>query len=223
MERGIQYLWELAVQEMVYYDLDNAQLPTDPDKVQRTRPTWRKFVRSTPSSYTNSLAVMDWKSKEAPTVDEVAGRLRQYEESLSSSLVSAVEKLSWDFQQFREDMSYSPPVWTSISAIRSKCSSAQERRYRGYTPRCALWFYLRDLGEDMRKWDGKNASTLEAQVRELQGKTITKGDSSRKNTAPVSSEQSPRASGRPHRTYDPLEGTSKSFLQEMSSEYDEQD
>ncbi|GAB0184246.1 hypothetical protein GRJ2_000889900 [Grus japonensis] len=73
MERGIQYLRELAVREMVYYDLDNAQLPTDPDEVQCTRPMWRKFVRSAPSSYTNSLAVIDWKSEEAPTVDEVAG------------------------------------------------------------------------------------------------------------------------------------------------------
>ncbi|GAB0206689.1 hypothetical protein GRJ2_003134500 [Grus japonensis] len=118
MEQGIQYLRELAVWEMVYYDPDNAQLPTDPDEVQCTRPTWQKFVRSAPSSYANSLAVMDWKSEEAPTVDEVAGRLWQYEESLSSSLVSAVEKLSREFQQFREDMSYSPPVRTSVSAIR---------------------------------------------------------------------------------------------------------
>ncbi|GAB0210207.1 hypothetical protein GRJ2_003486500 [Grus japonensis] len=134
MERGIQYLRELAVQEMVYYDPDNVQLLTDPDEVQCTRPMWRKFVRSTLSSYANSLAVIDWKSEEAPTVDEVAGRLRQYEESLSSSLISAVEKLSQEFQQFREDMSYSLPVQTSISAIRSKRSSGQKRGYRGYKP-----------------------------------------------------------------------------------------
>jgi len=38
----------------------------------------------------------------------------------------------------------------------------------------------------MRKWDGKPTLTLEARVRELQGKTITKGDSSRKNVAPLS-------------------------------------
>ncbi|GAB0209705.1 hypothetical protein GRJ2_003436200 [Grus japonensis] len=55
---------------------------------------WQKLVRSAPSLYANSLAVIDWKSEEAPTVDEVAGRLRQYEENLSSSLISAVEKLS---------------------------------------------------------------------------------------------------------------------------------
>ncbi|GAB0208777.1 hypothetical protein GRJ2_003343400 [Grus japonensis] len=105
MERGIQYLRELAVREMVYYDPDNVQLPTDPDEVQCTRPTWRKFVQSAPLPYANSLAVMDWKSEEAPTVDEVAGRIQQYEESLSSSLVSAMEKLSQDIQQLKEDIS----------------------------------------------------------------------------------------------------------------------
>ncbi|GAB0195092.1 hypothetical protein GRJ2_001974500 [Grus japonensis] len=223
MERGIQYLRELAVREMVYYDLDNAQLPTDPDEVQCTRPMWRKFVRSAPSSYANSLAVIDWKSEEAPTVDEVAGRLRQYEESLSSSLISAVEKLSQDIRQLKEDISYSPPAQTRIAAVRSKRFSAPERGYRAYTPRDILWFYLRDHGEDMRKWDGKPTSTLRARVRDLQGKTAVKRDSSRKNAAPVSTRQPPRPSERPDRTYDPLEGTSKSFLQEVNSDYDEQD
>ncbi|GAB0202194.1 hypothetical protein GRJ2_002685000 [Grus japonensis] len=108
MEGGIQYLRELAVQEMVCY-------PDDPDEVQCTKPKWQKFVQSAPSSYANSLAVMDWEDEEAPTVDRIAGRLQQYEESLSSSLVLAVEKLSQEFQQFREDMSYSPPVQSSIS------------------------------------------------------------------------------------------------------------
>ncbi|GAB0208295.1 hypothetical protein GRJ2_003295200 [Grus japonensis] len=86
---------------------------------------WRKFVRSAPSSYANSLAVINWKSEEAPRVDEVAGRLRQYEESLSSSLVSAVEKLSQKFQQLEENLSYSPPVQTSISATRMTGGSQQ--------------------------------------------------------------------------------------------------
>ncbi|GAB0205975.1 hypothetical protein GRJ2_003063100 [Grus japonensis] len=133
MERGIQYLRELAVREMVYYDPDNAQLPTDPDEVQCTRPMWRKFVRSAPSSYANSLAVIDWKSEEAPTVDEVAGRLRQYEESLSSSLVSAVEKLSQDVRQLKEDISYSPPVQTRISAVRkAPCILGIDYLRKGY-------------------------------------------------------------------------------------------
>ena len=91
----------------------------------------------------------------------------QYEESLSSSLVSAVEKLAQEVRKMKESRSYSPPVWASVSAIRDKRFSAQEREYRGYTPRDTLWFYLRDHREDMRKWDGKPTSSLDARVREL--------------------------------------------------------
>jgi len=87
MERGIQYLRELAVRELVYYDTDGEQLPTDPDEVQCTRHMWKKFVRSAPSSYANSLAVVNWKGEEAAVADEVAVQLRQYEETFSSSLV----------------------------------------------------------------------------------------------------------------------------------------
>jgi len=94
MERGIQYLRELAVRELVYYEPDNEQVPTDPDEVWCSASMWRKFVRSTPSSYASSLAVVNRKGEEAPTVDEVAVWLRQYEDNRSSSLVSAVEKLS---------------------------------------------------------------------------------------------------------------------------------
>jgi len=131
MERGIQYLRELAVRELIYYEPNDEQLPTDPDEVQCTASMWRKFVRSAPSSYANSLAVVDWKGKEAPTVDEVAVQHRQHEESLSSSLISDMEKLSQKVQQLEESMSYCPPVRASISAIRGKGFSAQERGYRG--------------------------------------------------------------------------------------------
>ncbi|GAB0207870.1 hypothetical protein GRJ2_003252700 [Grus japonensis] len=89
MERGIQYLRELAVWEVVYFDRDNAQLPTDPYEVKCARPMWWKFVWGATSLYANSLAVMDWEDKEAPTVDKMAS-FRQYEESLSSSLISTV-------------------------------------------------------------------------------------------------------------------------------------
>jgi len=127
MERGIQYLRELAVRELVYYEPDDEQLPTDPDEVQCTASMWRNFVRSAPSSYANSLAIVHCKGKEAPTLDEVAVRLKQYEESVSSSIVSAVEKLAQEVRQIKENMSYSPPVRASVSAIRVKRLSAQER------------------------------------------------------------------------------------------------
>jgi len=74
----------------------------------------------------------------------------------------------------------------------------------------------------MRNWDGKPTSTPMARVHELQGKTITKGDSSRKNAAPVSTGQFPRQSRKPDLTSDPLEETSKSFLQQTNNEYSDQ-
>ncbi len=75
----------------------------------------------------------------------------------------------------------------------------------------------------MRKWDGKPTSALEARVRELRGKTITKGGSSRQFAAPVSSGQFPRQRRRADLTYDPMEGNSNSYSQEVSDEYYEQD
>uniref|UniRef100_A0A8B9W4C7 Uncharacterized protein n=1 Tax=Anas zonorhyncha TaxID=75864 RepID=A0A8B9W4C7_9AVES len=225
MEKGIQYLRELAVREVIYEDPDLRQTSKDPDEVKCTRPMWRKFVRSAPSSYASSLAIMAWKEDEEPTVDEAAKQLRQYEESLSSSLqacVSAVEKLSEKVHQLEENLLSSPPeptsvhrpkentweklsekvhqleerlfssapVQSSVSAVRGRRSPTQGRRYGGYSPRATLWFYLRDHGEDMRKWDGKSTATLEARVRELQKKTIRKKGFSEKFAAPTSSRQS---------------------------------
>ncbi|KAK4806709.1 hypothetical protein QYF61_027710 [Mycteria americana] len=162
MEKGIQYLRELAVLEVIYGDLNDVRSPIDPDEVQCTRPMWRKLVRNAPPSCANSLAILTWKDRDGPTVNEAASNLREYEESISSSFVSAVRELSQEFKWFKEDLSYSLPIRTSVSAIRSQRSSAQERGYRGYTPQGTLWFYLHDHGEDMRKWDGKPTSNLEA-------------------------------------------------------------
>ncbi|XP_074884057.1 uncharacterized protein LOC142031085 [Buteo buteo] len=220
MERGIQYLRELAVLEVIYNDPENGQSPTDPDEVQCTQAMWRKFLRSAPPTYANSLAVMSWKEGYGQTVDELAVQLRQYEGSLSSSLracVSAVEELSREFQQFKVDMSSSSPVQARIAVIGSKRSSAQERGERKYTRRANLWFYLRDYGEDMRKWDGKPTSVLDARVRELRDKATRKEDSSWKTAAPVSREQSPRRSRWADLISDPLEGTSDSRVQKRSA------
>ena len=94
MERDIQYLRELAVLEVIYGDLDDVRSPKDPDEVQCTRPMWRKLVRNAPPSCANSLAILTWRDGDGPTVNEAASNLWEYEESISSSLVSAVEKLS---------------------------------------------------------------------------------------------------------------------------------
>ena len=69
MEKGIQYLRELAMLEVIYGDLNNKQLSKDPDEVRCTRPMWWKLVRNASSSCANSLAILTWKDGDGPTVD----------------------------------------------------------------------------------------------------------------------------------------------------------
>jgi len=59
-----------------------------PDEVQCTRLIWRKFVRSAPSTSSNSLAVIDRKGEEASAVNEVAdyGKMKKAYLPLSSQL-----------------------------------------------------------------------------------------------------------------------------------------
>ncbi|RMC20137.1 hypothetical protein DUI87_00983 [Hirundo rustica rustica] len=85
-----------------------------------------------------------------------------------------------------------------------------------------LWSFLREHGEDMRKWDGKPTSSLAARVRELKRETSTTKSSSRANTAPVSQAQNSRQYRKNDMT-DPLEGTSGTYLQEESNVYHDQE
>lgn len=176
----------ITVLEMMYnIDPDSEWLSQGLNDVKCLWPTWRKSVWNAPSLYANTLTIIVWKDDKIPMVDTVGSLLRQYEENLCSSLWAfPVEKLSQEFQQFKDNMSYFPAVWTRIPAIGSKYSSALEQGYNGCTPCVTLWFYLGDHGKNKRKWDGKSTSTLEAWVRESKGKTIGKWSSSRKMTTP---------------------------------------
>ncbi|XP_033930272.1 uncharacterized protein [Melopsittacus undulatus] len=75
IEKGLQYLRELAILEVIYHKLDATNASIDPDEVKCTRPMWRKFTRSAPPSYAISLALVCWRNGEAPTVDEVCCQL----------------------------------------------------------------------------------------------------------------------------------------------------
>lgn len=88
MQGGIQFLKELAILEMIYYNLTNVQPPTDPDKAQFLWPTGQQFVCSTLSLHPNWLAATTWRDKEAPAMDQVAQHLQQYGgEKQSCSLI----------------------------------------------------------------------------------------------------------------------------------------
>jgi len=110
-------------------------------------------------------------------------------------------------------MSYSTPVKASVSAIRNKHFSAQERAYRGHKSRGTLWFYLHDHGDEVRKWNRKRDECMNCKEKQSQKGILL---------AKMSSQLS-----RPGRQFDldpdHLEGTSKSFLQQVSSKFSDQD
>lgn len=165
---------------------------------------------------------MTWNDGVSPTMDFLIRQLREFEDNLTPSIISAVEKLSQEFKQLRDDLSdlsSSPRVPTHVSAINRRRPTARERKYRRYTPRATLWFYLRDHGEDMRKWDGKPTSALEQRVRELKRRTMVKDDPPRKAAAPVSGEQFPRWSERADFTPAPVIRNTNPFLQDRSGEF----
>jgi len=51
--------------------------------------------------------------------------------------------------------------------------------------RFALWHYPRDHGEDMKKWHKKPTSALQARVKELEDRSTTKVNFSKKVVVPV--------------------------------------
>lgn len=92
--------------QVVCNSQNDKQSPRDADEVQCIPPMWQKYVQSVPSSYASSLAVLSWKGSWRQTVDELAVQLCSMRESSSAQVyTSAVEELSQEFQQFKEDMS----------------------------------------------------------------------------------------------------------------------
>ncbi|PKU44833.1 ubiquitin carboxyl-terminal hydrolase 4 [Limosa lapponica baueri] len=104
MEKGIKYLRELAVREVIYSDW---QVTINPDEMPRQQPLLKKFVQSAPSVYSHTLSTMVWGGSDAdiPTVNEVADRVQQYEDSLSRPIgVAAIENLTKKVAEQTEKM-----------------------------------------------------------------------------------------------------------------------
>lgn len=82
MERGIQYVSELAVLEMMYViKLHSNTVSQDPDEIICMRSMWRVlqnvyiiiyYVYTESPSYASTLAGVNWKENPRPKVNEVA-------------------------------------------------------------------------------------------------------------------------------------------------------
>ncbi|TRZ13650.1 hypothetical protein HGM15179_013466 [Zosterops borbonicus] len=223
VEQSIQHLKELAVLEIIFSE--NERFPKSPNDVQCTSRMWLRFAWLGPEMYSCYLATLQWKEGE-DKVGVLANKLRIYEDTVTAPVrthVSSVEtRLAEQVQSLTEEshqklkelkkkiyhISQEP---TRVSAIKSRRSPAKERRY---TPRGNLWSFLREHGEDMKKWDGKPTSSLAARVRELKRRTPTTRSPSRIKVAPVS--QNSRWYRNDDMT-DPLEETSKTYIQKKNN------
>ena len=82
----------------------------------------------------------------------------------------------------------SRPTSSNISAIKRGRPPARGNDNSKTRMRFALWCYLRDHGEDMKKWHKKPTSALQAWIKELQDKSTTKVKSSKSVIAPVAAD-----------------------------------
>ncbi|RMC19952.1 hypothetical protein DUI87_00797 [Hirundo rustica rustica] len=161
----------MAVAEMVFSDDINTR---NPDLVSCTSVMWRKLIRLGPLEYASALAVMKREDMEE-TVFDMAKKLRAYADAVhgpTHTRIAAVEtrlqkledKIDENHKKLREEIRED---LLQISAVQIRGSGTQRRcslgRERGYTPRAELWFFLRDCGENMNRWDGKSMAALAQQ------------------------------------------------------------
>ncbi|RMC05593.1 hypothetical protein DUI87_17678 [Hirundo rustica rustica] len=173
LEEGIQQLREVAVLEVLFGR--GGQHDNDPDKVRCTGQMLWNLATLGPSQYATYIATIH-PDNNRETVGSVANKLRNYESIISGPMqaqVSAVakelrermEEVTEEIREVREEMrrnsSHVAPVRVTGPRVRAQQPPARER---GYTPRADLWYFLRDHGEDMGRWDGKPTSALAART-----------------------------------------------------------
>ncbi|RMB92989.1 hypothetical protein DUI87_30495 [Hirundo rustica rustica] len=199
LEEGIQQLREVAVLEVLFGG--GGQHDNDPNKVRCTGQMLWNLATLGPSQYATFIATIH-PDNNRETVGSVANKLRNYESMISGPMqaqVSAVAKeLREEMRERREEVtekmeemmrrnsSHVPPVQVTGPRVRAQWPPARER---GYTPRADLWFFLRDHGEDMGRWDRKPTSALAAWVRELKERNTNRGGSTKMKVASTSHDQ----------------------------------
>ncbi|RMC18270.1 hypothetical protein DUI87_04152 [Hirundo rustica rustica] len=190
LEEGIQQLREVAVLEVLFGR--GGQHDNDPNKVRCTGKMLWNLATLGPSQYATFIATIH-PDNNRETVGSVANKLRNYENIISGPMqaqVSALAKeLREEMREMREEMrrnsSHVAPVRVTGPRVRAQQPPARER---GYTPRADLWYFLRDHGEDMRRWDGKPTSALAAWVRELKERNTNPGGSTEMKCTLIPSE-----------------------------------
>ena len=220
VEKGIQYLREMAVVEMLFdpnFVPNHPRQERDPERVRTTPEIWQRLITTAPDRYAGTLLSANDRYREQeriPLVFELILTLQNYEQQLppTHASIAAISQVTNQLNEMQEQISQlinrDKPVPVSeapsedqdnqksllkelIKLMRiltnddeppyswapSKISAIKSKRFpapvRNNTSRIALWRYLRDHGEDMRKWHDQATPVLRARVKELQSRSIT--------------------------------------------------
>ncbi|RMC11837.1 hypothetical protein DUI87_11963 [Hirundo rustica rustica] len=188
LEEGIQQLREVVVLEVLFGR--GGQHDNDPDKVRCTGQMLWNPATLGPSQYATFIATIH-PDNNRETVGSVANKLRNYESIISGPVQAQVSAVAKELKEeirekMRRNSSHVAPVRVTGPSVRAQQPPARER---GYTPRADLWFFLRDHGEDMGRWDGKPTSALAAWVRELKERNTNRGGPTKMKVASTSHDQ----------------------------------
>ncbi|RMC22373.1 hypothetical protein DUI87_00686 [Hirundo rustica rustica] len=228
LEEGIQQLREVAVLEVLFRR--GGQHDNDPDKVRCTGQMLWNLATLRPSQYATYIATIH-PDNNRETVGSVANKLRNYKSIISSPVQAQVSAVAKELREeirekmeevtekmeemMRKNSSHVAPVRVTGPRVRAQQPPARER---GYTPRADLWYFLRDHGEDMGRWDGKRTSALAAWVRELKERNTNRGGSTKMKVASTSHDQAARYYRSEDDMSDPCEGTSTMYAQEGNND-----
>ncbi|RMB97594.1 hypothetical protein DUI87_25958 [Hirundo rustica rustica] len=228
LEEGIQQLREVAVLEVLFGR--GGQHDNDPDKVKCTGQMLWNLATLGPSQYATYIATIH-PDNNRETVGSVANKLRNYESIINGPMQAQVSAVAKELREeirekmeevtekmeemMRRNSSHVAPVRVTGPRVRAQQPPARER---GYTPRADLWYFLRDHGEDMGRWDGKPTSALAAWVRELKERNTNRGGSTKMKVASTSHDQAARYYRSEDDMSDPREGTSTMYAQEGNND-----
>ncbi|TRZ08259.1 hypothetical protein HGM15179_018846 [Zosterops borbonicus] len=208
----------MAIAELIFSDDVTTR---NPDLVACTPVMWRKLVQLGPAEYASALAIMK-REETDETVLDMAKKLRAYADAVhgpTHARIAAVEtqlqkledKIEENHRKLREEIKED---FLQISAVQIRGPGIQRRRSfdgeRRYTPRAELWFFLRESGKNMRRWDGKPTAALAQRVRNLKEGRIQRGSLTKQRAAPVVRSQDVKYDVDDDMS-DPLEGTSKTY------------
>ncbi|RMB97846.1 hypothetical protein DUI87_25703 [Hirundo rustica rustica] len=177
IEQGIQRLREMAVAEIVFSGDINTR---NPDLVPCTPVMWQKLVRLGPQEYSSALAIMK-RDETEETVLDMAKKLQTYADAVhgpTRARIAALEmrirkledKIEENHKELKQDI-------LQISAVQVRGSGTTRKRSldregKGI-PRAKLWSFLRDCGENMKRWDGESTDAMTQRLHELlDGKTV---------------------------------------------------